>query len=72
MKLRQHSFAATRGRRAMRGQSLIEYVIVTALAVLILVEGGNSSVVRQVLVAMKQAYQGFTYAVGNATNLNIF
>ena len=60
------------GRRRMRGQSLVEYLVVTALAVLILVEGGNSSPVQQVVGAMKQAYQGFTYGVGNSTNLNIF
>lgn len=59
------------GRR-MRGQSLVEYLVVTALAVLILVEGGNSSPVQQVVGAMKQVYQGFTYGVGNSTNLNIF
>jgi len=56
----------------MRGQSLIEYLIVTAFAVLILVEGGKSAPVQQVVGAMKQAYQGFTYGVGNSTNLNIF
>lgn len=59
-------------RRAMRGQSLVEYLVVTALAVLILVEGGKSAPVQQVVGAMKQAYQGFTYGVGNSTNLNIF
>lgn len=60
------------GRRRMRGQSIVEYVVVTAFAVLILIEGGNSSPVQQVVGAMKRAYQGFTYGVGNSTNLNIF
>lgn len=61
-----------RRRRAMRGQSLVEYLVVTMLAVLILVEGGKTAPVQQVIGAMKQAYQGFTYGVGNSTNLNIF
>lgn len=59
-------------RRAMRGQSLVEYLVVTMVAVLILVEGGKTAPVQQVIGAMKQAYQGFTYGVGNSTNLNIF
>lgn len=63
---------ALRRRRAMRGQSLVEYLVVTMLAVLILVEGGKTAPVQQVIGAMKQAYQGFTYGVGNSTNLNIF
>lgn len=72
MRSRSHPRKPVGGRRAMRGQSLIEYLIVTAFAVLILVEGGKSAPVQQVVGAMKQAYQGFTYGVGNSTNLNIF
>lgn len=72
MKKPPRTLLPARRRRAMRGQSLVEYLIVTAFAVLILVEGGNSAPVQQVVGAMKQAYQGFTYSVGNSTNLNIF
>ena len=56
----------------MRGQSMVEYFIVTSLAVLVLIEGGQSSPVQSVIDAMKQAYAGFTYALGYATTLTGF
>jgi Flp pilus assembly pilin Flp len=63
---------AVRTRRAaQRGQSMVEYIVVTAFAILVLIEGGNSSPVQQVVGAIKQAYRGFTFALGYATNLNI-
>jgi hypothetical protein len=58
--------------RRLRGQSTVEYVVVTAFAVLVLIEGGNSSVVQSVIEAVKNAYRGFTYALSFATNLTIF
>jgi len=56
-------------KRYMQGQSAIEYFIVTAFAVIILIEGGNSSPVQNVITAIKESYQGFTYALGYATTL---
>ena len=56
----------------MQGQSMVEYFIVTSLAVLVLIEGGQSSPVQSVIDAMKQAYAGFTYALGYATTLTGF
>jgi hypothetical protein len=53
----------------MLGQSMIEYFIVTAFTVLILIEGADSSVIQSVVKAIKQAYEGFTYAMGLATTL---
>lgn len=58
-------------RAAARGQSTVEYIVVTSFAVLILIEGGNSSPVQQVVGAIKQVYRGFTFALGYATHLNI-
>ena len=52
-----------------RGQSTIEYTIVVAMAVLILIEGGASAPVAEVIAAMKSAYQGFVYAMSLASNL---
>ena len=52
----------------MRGQSMMEYFIVTSMAVLVLIEGGSSAPVQSVIDAMKQAYAGFTYALGYATS----
>jgi hypothetical protein len=61
----------TSGRRGrQRGQSSTEYVIVTMFAVLVLVQGGDSSPVNQLAAAMKDAYRGFAYAISYATNLN--
>jgi hypothetical protein len=56
-------------RKRMLGQSMIEYFIVTAFTVLILIEGADSSVIQSVVKAIKQAYEGFTYAMGLATTL---
>lgn len=58
--------------RAQAGQSTVEYVIVAAFSVLVLIEGGNTAPVQEVVVAMKNAYEGFTYALSFSTNLNIF
>lgn len=53
-----------------RGQSSMEYIIVTLFAVLVLIQGGPSSPINQIAGAMKEAYQGFAYAISYSTNLN--
>lgn len=52
-----------------RGQSTVEYIVVTAFGVLILIEGGNSAPVVEVVTAMKNAYKGFAYAISYSTTL---
>ena len=49
------------GARA-RGQSSVEYVIVLALVVMVLVNG-NPSPLQEFFDAVKHAYQRFTYAM---------
>ena len=56
-------------RWRQRGQSTFEYTIVVAMAVLILIEGGASAPVAEVIAALKSAYQGFVYAISLASNL---
>jgi len=59
------------GRRAaQRGQSSTEYIVVVAFAILVLWEGGNSAPVTQLVNAMRDAYEGFAYAISYATDLN--
>jgi len=53
-----------------RGQASIEYFIVVAFAILVLIEGANSSAVSQVVAALKDLYQGYAYAISYSTNLN--
>ena len=60
------------GRRRQRGQSMVEYFIVASFAILVLIEGGKSSPVQQVVGAIKEAYQGYTYSHSFSTNLNLF
>lgn len=59
-------------KRRMLGQSMVEYTIVTAFAVLILIQGADSSAIQSLVTAMKEAYAGFTYALSYATNLTGF
>jgi Flp pilus assembly pilin Flp len=51
-----------RTRSRVNGQSSIEYIIVLALVVMVLVNG-NPSPLQQFFDAMKGAYQKFTYAM---------
>ena len=51
---------------------MVEYFVVAAFAIRVLIEGGNSSAVQQVVGAIKRAYAGFTYALSYSTNLNLF
>lgn len=57
------------GWRAQLGQSMVEYTIVVAVSILILIQGGSSSPVAEVVKAIKSAYQGFVYAISLASNL---
>ena len=59
-------------RSRQRGQTSLEYFVVVAFGVLVLIEGGSSSAVSQVAGAMKDLYQGYAYAISFATNLNAF
>ena len=59
-----------RSRSRQRGQASIEYFIVVAFAILVLIEGGSSSAVSQVTAAIKDLYQGYAYAISYSTNLN--
>ncbi len=61
-----------RQKRRMLGQSMVEYTIVTVFAVLILIEGADSSAIQSVVHAMKEAYAGFTYATSYATHITGF
>ncbi|HSH98548.1 MAG: hypothetical protein ACAH07_07485 [Methylophilaceae bacterium] len=56
---------------SMRGQSMVEYFVVTSFTVIILITGADSSVIQQLIVAIKDAYAGFTYAMSFSTNLNV-
>ncbi len=70
--IRARSMSLTR-RARMRGQSMVEYIVVTAFSILILIETTNGNSVIQTLAnAIKGAYQGFMYALGYSTNLNLF
>ena len=57
MKQRRYS-----SRARSRGQSALEYVIILALVVMVLVNG-NPSPLQQFFDAVKGAYQRFTYAM---------
>jgi len=59
-------------RSRQRGQTSLEYFVVVAFGILVLIEGGNNSAVSQVVSAMKDLYQGYAYAISYATNLNAF
>lgn len=61
----------SRSRRLL-GQSTVEYIVVVAFSVLVLIEGGNSSPVQEVVTAVKQAYKGFSHAISFSTNFNAF
>jgi len=59
-----------RSRSRQRGQASLEYFVVVAFAILVLIEGGNSSAVGQVVSTLKDLYQGYAYAISYSTNLN--
>ena len=59
-----------RMRSRQRGQSSTEYVVVAAFAILVLVQGGSSAPVTQVVTALRNAYEGFAYAISYATDIN--
>jgi len=55
-----------------RGQSSVEYIVVTAFGILILIEGGDSAPVAEVVMALKNAYRGFAYAISYSSTLMAF
>ena len=58
--------------RAQRGQSTVEYTIVLAVAVMVLVVStGGSTPIDQLLTAIKTAYRGYLYAINWSTVLTI-
>ena len=59
-------------RSRQRGQASLEYFVVVAFGVLVLIEGGSSSAVSQVTGALKDLFQGYGYAISFSTNLNAF
>lgn len=65
--------ARSSGRQSsrQRGQSMIEYIVVVAMGVLILIEGGSSAPVMAVAAAIKNAYQGFAYAISLSSDLMV-
>lgn len=58
--------------KRMRGQSMVEYFVVTSFTVIILIQGADASVIQSLVTAMKDAYAGFTYALGYSTTLTGF
>lgn len=60
------------GPGRQRGQSSVEYIVVTAFGILILIEGGDSAPVAEVVTALKNAYQGFAYAISYSSTLMAF
>jgi len=54
-----------------RGQTSIEYTIVVALVVLVLIEGGDTSPVAEVVKALKDYFGAYSWAI-SFTNLLTF
>src|SRR3954462_12561454 len=59
-------------RSQQRGQTSVEYFVVIAFAILVLIEGADASAISQVTTTMKDLYQGYTYAISYATTRNAF
>lgn len=58
-----------RSRRALQGQTMVEYVIVlVAFSIVLLIPyDGNASVLDQMLAALQEAYKRFSYALSLPT-----
>jgi len=54
-----------------RGQTSIEYTIVVALVVMVLIEGGDASPVAEVVKALKDYFSAYSWAI-SFTNLLTF
>ena len=54
-----------------RGQTSIEYTIVVALVVLVLIEGGDTSPIAEVVKALKDYFGAYSWAI-SFTNLLTF
>jgi Flp pilus assembly pilin Flp len=59
-------------RSRQRGQTSLEYFVVVAFGILVLIEGGKSSAISQVTTALQDLFQGYGYAISFSTNLNAF
>lgn len=62
--------SATRPAR-QRGQTSIEYTIVVALVVMVLIEGGDASPVAEIVKALKDYFGAYSWAI-SFTNLLTF
>jgi Flp pilus assembly pilin Flp len=62
----------TASRSRQRGQTSLEYFVVVAFGILVLIEGGKSSAIAQVTTALQDLFQGYGYAISFSTNLNAF
>jgi Flp pilus assembly pilin Flp len=58
-------------RARQRGQTSIEYTIVVALVVLVLIEGGDTSPIAEVVKALKDYFGAYSWAI-SFTNLLTF
>jgi Flp pilus assembly pilin Flp len=58
-------------RSRQRGQTSIEYTIVVALVILVLIEGGDSSPIAEVVKALKDYFGAYSWAI-SFTNLLTF
>jgi len=63
--------AAKGSPRRQRGQTSIEYTLVTMLVILVLIEGGPDSPIGQVVKALKDYFGAYSWAI-SFTNLITF
>jgi hypothetical protein len=69
--MRARGSAITPPRRRQRGQSSIEYTIVTVLVILVLIEGGPDSPIAEIVKALKDYFGAYSWAI-SFTNLLTF
>lgn len=48
--------------QSQRGSAMVEYALISALVVIVLLSG--PSVITQILEAIRQVYEAFTFAIG--------
>ena len=49
-----------------RGQSMVEYLVVTSALVAALIVGGNDNVMKSMRDALKGSYEGYAYTISIA------
>jgi len=49
--------------RAQRGQAAVEYLVVTAVIVSVLVAGGDQSIVSRLCAAFRSLYSAYSFAL---------